>query len=158
MPFLSLTNPGGLDQRSRVPVNLIVEAENLGLAHDGWLVMRPGAATESVTGSGFTGPIQWLGRHVPASGTPELWGASENAGAVAALARRSGGAWASVTFSDTVTVADLRYLHGATLNGKYFLAYNSDQNRLHVWDGTSLRPAQELQIGALALGGVHDRK
>jgi hypothetical protein len=29
--------------------------------------------------------------------------------------------------------------HGATLNSKLFLAYNSDVNRLHVWDGTSVR-------------------
>jgi hypothetical protein len=138
MPFLTLTNPGGLDQRSRVPKELVLEAENLGLAHDGWLVMRPGAGSEDTTDSLFTGPIQWLGRFVPTTGIPELWGAADNS-SVAALARRTGGTWSPVTFDDTVTVSSLRYMHGATLNGKYFLAYDSDVNRLHVWDGTELR-------------------
>jgi hypothetical protein len=138
VPFLTLTNPGGLDQRSRVPKELVLEAENLGLAHDGWLVMRPGAGDEDITDAGFTGPVQWMGRFVPASGVPELWAAADNAG-TAALARRSGGTWTPVTFSDTVNVTNLRHMHGVTLNGKFFLAYDSDVNRLHVWDGTELR-------------------
>jgi hypothetical protein len=138
MPFLTLTNPGGLDQRSRVPKELVLEAENLGLEHDGWLVMRPGAGAETLTDSGFTGPIQWLGRFVPTTGIAELWGAADNAG-TAALARKSAGTWAVVTWEDTVTVNALRYMDACTLNGKYFLAYDSDVNRLHVWDGTELR-------------------
>lgn len=137
--WLSLTNPGGLDERSRIPNQLWLEAENLGLAHDGFLVQRPGVGAEDLTGSGFNGPIQWLGRFVTTTGSQELWAAAENAGSVAALARRVGSAWGAVTFSDTVSVLNLRHIHAASLNSKYFLAYDSDVNRLHVWDGTSLR-------------------
>lgn len=134
--YLTLTNPGGLDQRSRVPKELVLEAENLGLAHDGWLVMRPGAGTETAEAT-FTGPIQWLGRYVPSSGVGELWAVADNSG-TAVLARRSG-SWSVVSFSDTVNVTNLRHMHGATLNGKYFLAYDSNVNRLHAWDGSALR-------------------
>ena len=137
--WLTLTNPGGLDERSRVPSNLVLEAENLGLAHDGWLVMRPGLGSESLTGASLTGPIQWGTRFINSSGVEEIWLAAENSGGVAAMVRRVSGTWSSVTISDTITVADLRYITSASLNGKLFLAYNSDVNRLHVWDGTSLR-------------------
>jgi hypothetical protein len=136
--YLTLTNPGSLDERSRVPKNLIVEAKNLGLAHEGWLVMRPGAGHEELTGSGLTGPIQWLGRHVTSAGSVELWGAADNSG-TAAIARRLLGVWYPGTFSDPPLVAHLRHMHGTTLNGKFFIAYDSDVNRLHVWDGTTLR-------------------
>lgn len=136
--YLTLANPGGLDQRSRIPKDLVLEAENLGLAHDGWLVMRPGAGEEDLTDSLFTGPIQWLGRFVPTSGIPELWASADNSG-TAVLARRASGSWNPVTFSDTVGVTNLRHMHGATLNGKYYLAYDSNVNRLHVWDGTLRR-------------------
>jgi hypothetical protein len=138
MPILTLSNPGGLDERSRIPKDLTLEAENLGLAHDGWLVMRPGAGPEDPPEE-FTGPIQWLGRFVPTTGIQEVWAAAENDGTTAVLARRAGGAWSVVTFDDTVTVSNLRYMHAAALNGKYFLAYDSDVNRLHVWDGTEIR-------------------
>lgn len=144
MNWLPLTASMGLDQRMQPTTDgaqsYLLEANNLSFAQAGFFVVRLGMASVTLTSSGITGVAEWLGRHVPNSGTEELWANSNNSG-TANLARRSAGTWATVTYSDTVTVADLRYHHGVTHNGKFFLAYNSDVNRLHVWDGTALRRA-----------------
>lgn len=116
----------------------LLESENLSFYQTGALVQRFGSQSQSITSSGFTGIIEWLGRHTTTGGSEELWGAANNSG-TAALARRSTGTWAAVSFSDTVAVSDLRYLQAASLTSKFFIAYNSNVNRLHVWDGTSLR-------------------
>lgn len=115
-----------------------IELENAQFLTENALEMRQGFAVESLTGSGLTGVVQWLGRNLTLSGTEELWGAANNSG-TAALAMRTGGSWSVVGFSDTATAGNLLYMHGASMNGKFFLTYDSDVNRLHVWDGTTLR-------------------
>ena len=134
----------GLDQRSQPLLSgndgVVLESENLSFFQQGACVQRFGAQSQSLTSSGFTGVIDWLGRFTTTGGVEELWGAANNAG-TAALGRRPAGSWGAVTFSDTVTVADLRYTQAASLTSKYFIAYNSNLNRLHVWDGTTLRRA-----------------
>jgi hypothetical protein len=141
MSWWTFGSTAGLDQRAQPLMasdqGFVVEAENVGFMQAGVCVQRFGATTQSIAGSGFTGMIQWLGTHTTNAGVEELWGNADNTG-TAALARRAP-AWNPVTFSDTVNVNNLRYMHGASLNGKFFLAYDSDQNRLHVWDGTTLR-------------------
>jgi hypothetical protein len=79
-----------------------------------------------------------MGRHVTSDGVEEVWGASNNAGTVA-CARKVGGVWSSVTLIDTPEPNSLAQMHAVTFNGKLFLAYNSAENRLHVWDATQVR-------------------
>ncbi len=157
----NLTDTKGLNQRSQPLTGsaegVLLEAENIGFSQLGAVVQRFGGTLQSLTGSGLTGTINWSGRHITNAGVEELWLAADNAG-VAALARRSSG-WAAVTFSDTVVVSDLRYMHSASLNGKFFITYNSDVNRLHVWDGTSLRrvgfaPATNVTVATLGGAGI----
>jgi hypothetical protein len=100
--------------------------------------MRQGFSTEDYTASGLDGPVEWIARHVTNAGAEEAWAASNNAG-TAELGRRSGGVWGPATFSDTANATNLRYMQSATQNGKLYLAYDSNVNRLHVWDGTSVR-------------------
>jgi hypothetical protein len=132
----------GLDERQQPTTDgaqgLALEAENLGFGQAGALVMRLGLADQDLTGSGITGTVEWIGKHVTNAGVEEFWAAGNNSG-TAVLARRVSGTWSSVSFSDTVTVANLRYMQGATLNGFFALMYDSDVNRAHVWDGTALR-------------------
>lgn len=150
----------GLNQRAQPLLSgndgIVMESENLSFFQQGALVQRFGSQSQSLTSSGFTGVIDWLGRFVTTNGVEERWGAANNAG-TAALARRTAGTWAPVSFSDTVVVGDLRYMGAAALTSKYFLAYNSNVNRLHVWDGTSVRRvgfAQASAVTAAALGGT----
>jgi hypothetical protein len=116
----------------------LLESENLSFFQQGAIVQRFGSASQTITSSGFTGLIDWLGRHTTTGGVEEIWGAANNAG-TAALARKSAGTYAPVSFSDTVNVSNLRYMQAASLTSKFYLAYDSNVNRLHLWDGTSLR-------------------
>jgi hypothetical protein len=140
-PFV-ISATRGLDQRQQPTTDgaqgFAVEADNLAFSHAAAMVMRLGLASQDLTSAGVTGSVEWVGKHITNAGVEELWIASNNAG-TANLARRSGGTWSTVTFSDTVNVANLRYMCGASLNGMFALMYDSNVNRAHVWDGTNLR-------------------
>lgn len=123
----------GLDGQSAV-----LEADNLGYLTDAFVSMRNAFSDEDLTSAGFTGEIQWIGRHVTNDGVEELWAAAYNAGTVA-CARRVAGVWTPVTLIDTPNPNSLTEMHSVTFNGKLFLAYDSAVNRLHCWDGTSVR-------------------
>jgi hypothetical protein len=82
-----------------------------------------------------------LFRHTPGQSetSMELWGVT-NSRELARVA--AGAAWAAVTLGDAITAAaDAWYLRGVSFNGKLFIFYNSAVDRLHVWDGTSVRLA-----------------
>jgi hypothetical protein len=135
---------------------VLLESENLSSFQQGGVVQRFGSAALTLTGFGFTGMVEWLGRFTTTGGIEELWGAADNAG-TGALGRRVGGVRTPVTFSDIVNVTNLRYIQAASLTSKYFIAYDSDVNRLHVWDGTTLRRVGMSQSAAptvAAMGGT----
>lgn len=86
--------------------------------------------------------VPFMTRHLPTadeSGS-ELWVFGVTGTASSTLARKTT-AWATVTPVDAITItSNYQYLLQAqTLHSKLFLAYKSGQDRLHVWDGTSLR-------------------
>jgi hypothetical protein len=116
----------------------VLEADNLSYLSEAFISMRNAFSDEDLTGAGFTGEVQWIGRHVTNDGVEELWAAAYNAGTVA-CARRVAGVWSAVTLIDTPDPDSLTEMHSVTFNGKLFLAYNSAVNRLHVWDGTAVR-------------------
>ena len=86
--------------------------------------------------------VPFLFRHLPTANDAdaELWALGVSAEAVAKLARRTDG-WNEVTISDTPNLAGFSQYRwqGVTLHGKLHLAYDSDVDRLHVWDGSTLR-------------------
>ena len=102
------------------------------------LEMRQGMEQEDLTGTGFTGPVLWMGRFVTNQGVEETWAAADNGG-IAVLARKVNNIWYPVAFSDVPTPSNLIYMQAVGMNNKFFLAYDSDVNRLHVWDGTQVR-------------------
>jgi hypothetical protein len=89
--------------------------------------------------------LSTLIRHTPTidEGAAELWGIplALSVSGVGRLA--AGNNWAAVTAGDTINPtgisATLFDVSAVSFNGKLFLAYDSTQDRLHVWDGTSLR-------------------
>lgn len=132
----------GLQQRGQALIladGQTIEADNCAWLGEAALQMRLGSADEDLTGSGLTGELQWLFSFLPSDGAAEeLWAAANNAGTVA-MARRVSGTWSPVVMSDAANASSLPFMQGAVLNGKLFIAYDSSVNRLHVWDGTSLR-------------------
>lgn len=149
-------NPG-LQERGNMLLGAPpIELQNAQALTDAALEMRQGFRSESLTGSGLTGPVLWIGRHITNNGVEEVWAAANNGG-TAALARRVSGTWSPVSFSDTASAANLLYMQGVSMNGKFFMAYDSDVNRLHVWDGTSVRRvglAQASVVTAATMGGA----
>ena len=96
---------------------------------------RPGAVNVPHAGSGVTGWVTSLLRHFPGTSedTSELF-LFDN---VAHAGRIVAGVASPVVWVDSpVTQLPVR---GASFNRKLFLAYKSNTNRLHVWDGTSIR-------------------
>jgi len=130
----------GLNQRGFAldSQSSVLEADNLGFLTDAFCAMRNAFTDEDLTSAGFTGEIQWLGRHTTNAGVEELWAAANNSGTVA-CARRVSGVWSAVTLTDTPVAGSLTEMHSVSFNGKLFLAYDNAENRLHVWDGTSVR-------------------
>lgn len=96
---------------------------------------RGGAATVSLTGgTAQTGQVSFLGSHVPSDNQSnrEFWSVDDAATPI--WKRMVGGtAWADVTVSDAVSSKPWE-INAVSFNNKYFFAYDSSVNRLHVWD------------------------
>lgn len=74
---------------------------------------------------------------------PEYWAIAVTGGTGTSVwARYTAGTWIPVTPIDPLLVIapDAFNIQSVELNNKLFFAYNSGVDRLHVWDGTSLRP------------------
>lgn len=86
----------------------------------------------------------YLGTHLPEGAKisqAELWAASSNYNSFLKFARRSGATWFPVIPVDTPwdTYPVVYQVRSYSLHGKQFVAYKSDVDRLHVWDGETFR-------------------
>ena len=105
---------------------------------------RRGTTPIDLTASGLTAESQipWAFRHLPTNDETqaELWAWAATGTATSTLARKDT-SWHGVAVSDAIDLASLTQwqISAVSLHGKLFLAYNSAVNRLHVWDGTTLR-------------------
>lgn len=95
-----------------------------------------------------SGPSAWntivkVARHQSGTATAELWVFGQQTGQNGGAYRWPSGSWSSVTLTDCDQ--GLSHLQAvgnvstASFNGKFFLAYPSSVNRLHLWDGSSVR-------------------
>ena len=82
-------------------------------------------------------------RHLPSDDetAAELWLLGVTGTSTAALGRKTSSWQTEVTISDTPALAGFSQYRWAavSLHGKLFFAYDSNVDRLHVWDGTSMR-------------------
>lgn len=106
-------------------------------------IKRNGSSNVSKASWNPSFAIGALLRFVPAAGetAAELWGISADV-LVARLA--AGSSWTTVTpipsgSNDLPTSAYVRFAAATSFNNKFFLAYASAVDKLHVWDGTNLR-------------------
>lgn len=102
---------------------------------------RNGSSNLSMTGSGFgSANVAWLARHVPSTdeANAELWAGDD--GTPATIQRLDNSAtWtspASVTDTPAPAGTNLFDVSGASLNGLFFLSYESATARLHCYDST----------------------
>lgn len=72
---------------------------------------------------------------------PEHWAVVATPGVSVSFAYEIDGVWTPVTPTDACIpdVPAIYHLSAQALNGKLFFAYPSSEDRLHVWDGTTLR-------------------
>lgn len=86
--------------------------------------------------------VSFLHRHLPTQveSAAQLWALGLTDGVSCALGYKDT-AWHQVTISDTpdkTSYYPYRW-QAVSLHGKLFFAYKSNKNRLHVWDGTTMR-------------------
>lgn len=126
----------GMDPPRSLPDNQVVEALNVEWSDGSIGKRRGGAAAVSMTSAPFTGKVNFLFRHLPTANDSdaEVWGVDS----AFKIGRYSSGAWATITPTDAVSAQSFD-VAATSLNGKLFLAHKSAVDRLHVWDGTTLR-------------------
>jgi hypothetical protein len=106
---------------------------------------RGGMQPIPATGSPFTGTISSLFRHVPGTSeaAAELWAVDD--AATPTIGRLAGGAvWSTPTLTDAPTGTGWD-ITAASINGKLALSYKSAQNRLPLWDGSTVRRSGLVQ-------------
>jgi hypothetical protein len=140
---------GGVNQQDApiaIPDDQCLVAMNVEFTRSTLGERRLGARAIDLTGSGLVGHdrVTFLYRHLPSSAwtDSELWALGVTGTSSATLARKVN-AWSSVAVADApVLTGEGPYAWAAqTLHGKLFLAYPSAVDRLHVWDGSTLRRA-----------------
>lgn len=92
-------------------------------------------------GGPFTGKVSFVGRHTPSvtESNAELW--AVDAAATPVVGRRTAQAsFTAPTLKDAIS-GNAWEVMGASIDGRYLLAYQSAVNRLHVWDGSTVRRA-----------------
>jgi len=148
MPDLAITSlRGGMnnsDPAIAIPDDQAVLARNVEWFTSMLAERRKG--TSAVTLPAFLSGkdrITFAHRHLPTADetASELWLLGVTGTSTAALGRKTSTWQAEVTISDTPNLSGLAQYRWAavTLHGKLFFAYDSNVDRLHVWDGTSMR-------------------
>ena len=127
----------GADDPADLADTEVVEALNGDFHRTTGFRKRSGTSAPSI-GSVFGAAIASLLRHTPANNPSlaELWAVDADTPPV--VGRMAGGAtFSAVTLTDAVASASAAAnVRGASANGKFFLAYDSTADRLHVWDPT----------------------
>jgi hypothetical protein len=124
----------GWDIPTEVSPDMSCESFNIDLVQGALGKKRKGSAAQTFTGDSFTG-YEALYRFVPAAGETSAYIliVSYDAGVPRMFKVAAGTAASELTLANTIDAnqVDTRF---ATLNGKCYIAFNSDENRLHVFD------------------------
>lgn len=142
--LLSLTSfRGGLndtDPPHRIGDDQLADALDVELTPSGGVQRRPGAQVHMpppATGAVF--PL--LVRHTPSQdlSSTEVWALRASASSFSRST--SGTTWSTVSLSDTGASGASSVTDAVSFNGKLYIAYrkNSGLDRLHCWDGASIR-------------------
>lgn len=142
---------GGLDDftpPNATPRDACRVAENVELFYSTLGERRLGCRAYSplpggMTTDGLLDGAVWSARHRPDDNPlhDELWVMTRDTDNVGKLYRLASDGWHQVTMGDAPNlVGDYAFrIYGQSLHGKFFVAYKSGVDRLHVWDGTTFR-------------------
>jgi len=106
---------------------------------------RSGCELLDITGSGLEleSVVVHIAQFFPDNDitNPEVFAIAATPDISVTVARRSNGVWSQITPVDPIdpSAPDIYNIRSQMLHGKLFFAYKSDEDRLHVWDGSSLR-------------------
>lgn len=142
---------GSTTSHLQIPPNKAREMENVDLYRTTFARKRNGAVDllDSTTSEAWTGSLAFLFRDVPGNDETAsvLWGI-DNAATPKAQKMTGGTTWSSaLTFKDAIATRPQDVM-AVSFNGKVFFAYDSTSDRLHVWDGTTIRRTGILSTGA----------
>jgi hypothetical protein len=146
-PFLimGLRGRNGSDAPIALPDDQCCEAVNVDFSEGGLVRRRGGCTALGVTfssGGPFASAIASLVRHVPGvdETAMELW-AMDGSGQFCRLAAAT--TWTEPTLADAMLNPSIESWNviGASVGGFLFLAYRTAVNRLHLWDGSTVRRA-----------------
>lgn len=139
-----------------LPDGLAAEAQNITFA-TGDLGSKRAGCTSVGTLTGFTGPCQALVSYLPGQDETarELF-VVDSAATVQIGRMAAGSTLTALTLADDVASHGAR-VNGVALNGKLYLAFDSDENRLHVFDpGGSTSTVRRAGMGTPAAATVAD--
>jgi hypothetical protein len=145
----------GWDNPLNIPENMAQEAVNVTVSSGQLCAKRPGSAAVTLTGDAFTG-YNRVFRFIPAQDetVAELWIVSTDG--TTKILRVPIAAAVNLTLKDPVTGHPTE-ISAAALNGKFYLAYQSGVNRLHVYNpAESTTDVRRAGLPAPAAPGVAD--
>lgn len=137
-PFFSIKGRNGYDDAFTVPQEQCADAKNVDWYGAALGRRRGGSAALSITGgTAFGSGVRFLTKNVPGAdqSAAELFGL-DGAGLVKRLA--GGTSWADVTLKDAIT-GNYGEANAIPFNGKLFFCCDTAVNRLHCWDGNTIR-------------------
>lgn len=118
---------------------------------------RMGTIAVDLTGSGLSGHdrITFLYRHLPTAveTVSQLWALGVTGTASSTLAFKEGSSWTTPTLKDAFVLTGTypNKVEAQTHGGKLFIAYKSAVDRLHVYDGSTVRRTGLAQPGVPTL-------
>lgn len=148
--FSLSTLRGGLDDTTpyiALAPDACVKAENVEFVDSTLGERRAGCTAIELSSDAADTALQaavWMYRHLPVNdeAEAELWALFQSlTTSNTLLARRKVAAWETIVPDDAinVTIPNGHRLSAQTIHGKLFIAYKSAVDRLHVFDGASLR-------------------
>lgn len=159
--FLISSLRGGLNEDAPISIadDQVTVASNIEWVLSPLGERRLGASGIDLTGAGLAGydRVTWIHRHLPTTDLrdAQLWLlAVKDATSTATFVYKDATGWHTVVPDDAI---DFDYAHqvvGQSLHGKLFIAYKSAVDRLHVWDGTSLRRTGLAEAAAPAVANT----
>lgn len=148
-PIIISSLSGGMNDTetpSSLPDDQCVLAENIEFFWSNLGERRNGCGPLSITSASLSdeATICHISQWFPTNNVrlPEYWAVGATNGVSTSVARRDTAlSWHTVALSDamTNTFPNVFDISTQSLNGKLFFSYPSAQDRLHVWDGTSVR-------------------
>lgn len=160
--IIGIKGRNGSDNRLVIPKDQCLDAYNIDWFQSSLGRKRGGAIEIGITGgTAMATGAQSIFRHVPGDNQSlaEFWGVD---GSLQWHRLAGGVAWADPTVLDALT-ASPQEVNFISFNGNLYTAYKNAHNRLHLWDGTSLRrvgidKAGQVVTFVLAGGAITDTR